>query len=72
MQALQFLHARGGIHHDIKPSNVLLCSDGRVKLGDLGLLRGADSKSTSRGGAGTLFCMAPAAITIYCRNYIGP
>lgn len=37
--AVQFAHSRGVIHGDIKPGNILLDADGRVKLADFGLAR---------------------------------
>ena len=37
--ALQHLHSRGFLHNDLKPSNVLLDEQGRVKLAGLGLAR---------------------------------
>ena len=37
-QGLRVIHAGGGLHRDIKPDNLMLGWDERVKLGDLGLV----------------------------------
>lgn len=35
--ALEHIHARGYLHLDIKPSNVLITRDGGLKMGDFGM-----------------------------------
>lgn len=47
-QALEHMHARGWVHRDVKPDNVLVAPDGRVKLIDLAIA------SRSRGLLGRL------------------
>jgi serine/threonine protein kinase len=39
LRALKYLHARGVLHGDLKPSNLMIDHRKRVKLGDFGLAR---------------------------------
>jgi hypothetical protein len=43
LSALERLHLEGIVHRDVKPGNILVMSDGRVLLGDLGIAREQDS-----------------------------
>jgi serine/threonine protein kinase len=62
LSALEFLHANGVIHGDVKPSNLLIDKQGRVKLGDFGLARRASDESGSL-LKGTTKYMAPELLS---------
>lgn len=62
-RALDYAHRRGVIHRDVKPANIMVTSEGVVKVVDFGIARIVDTAKTQTGVLlGTLSYMSPEQV----------
>ncbi|MCL2023915.1 MAG: Stk1 family PASTA domain-containing Ser/Thr kinase [Oscillospiraceae bacterium] len=64
LRALQHAHDKGIIHRDVKPQNIMLLSNGTIKVTDFGIARfnAALTKSLNEGAIGTAQYMSPEQV----------
>ena len=69
--ALEYLHNNGVIYRDVKPENILIDSEGHIRMTDFGLSKGGLDMTDGRTESfcGTTEYLAPEIINLQARKF---
>ena len=56
---LEAAHNNGIIHRDVKPQNIIISTDGKVKVADFGIARAASTNTINSGAMGSVHYSSP-------------